>query len=126
MKVRITARHFDLTEDLKQAAETRLQSLTKYYDNIIDIHLKLDKEKYRHTADLNATVFGAVLSCRADSNDMYASIDDVTTKMEAQVKKYKSRLQDKDQKKVAKAKRPTTLVRENSIDEDEEIDIELE
>lgn len=126
MKVRITARHFDLTEDLKQAAETRLQSLTKYFENIIDVHLKLDKEKYRHTADLNATVYGAVLSCRADSSDMYASVDEVATKMETQVKKYKSRLQDKDQRKVAEAKRPATLANETSIDEDEETDIELE
>jgi putative sigma-54 modulation protein len=124
MKVRITARHFDLTEDLKQAAESRLQSLTKFYDNIIDMHLKLDKEKYRHTADLNATVYGAVLSCRADSNDMYASVDEVATKMEVQVKKYKARLKDKGQKKVAEAKRPTTLVQENPHDEDEEIDLE--
>jgi putative sigma-54 modulation protein len=121
MKVRITARHFDLTEDIKQAAETRLQSLTKYFDNIMDVHLKLDKEKYRHSADLNATVYGAVLSCRADSNDMYASIDEVTTKMEAQIKKYKARLQDKGQRKVAEAKQPTTPAGAAG-EEDEELD----
>jgi len=125
MKVRITSRHFDLTEDLKQAAETRLQSLNKYFENIIDVHLKLDKEKYRHTADLNATVFGAVLSCRADSNDMYASIDEVATKMEAQLKKYKARLQDKGQRKVADTKRPASLVGETAGDENEEPDVEL-
>lgn len=122
MKVRITARHFDLTEDIKQAAETRLQSLTKYFDNIMDVHLKLDKEKYRHSADLNATVYGAVLSCRADSNDMYASIDEVTTKMEAQIKKYKARLQDKGQRKVAEAKQPATPAGGAAGEEDEELD----
>ncbi len=118
MKVRITARHFDLTEDLKQAAESRLQALSKYYDNIIDLHLKLDQEKYRHTADLNATVNGAVLSCRAHSTDMYASVDEVANKMETQVKKHKSRLQDKGQRKVAEAKEAMGMATE-SIDEDE-------
>jgi len=125
MKVRITARHFDLTDDLKSFAETRMQTLTRYFSNIIDVHLKLDVEKYRHTADLNATVYGTVLSCSADSNDMYASVDEVANKMEAQVKKYKSRLQDKDQKKIAEAKRPIPTA-EESGEEADETDIHLE
>lgn len=124
MKVRITARHFDLTDDLEQFAESRLRSLTRYFDNIIDAHLKLDVEKYRHTADLNVAVYGTVLSCRANSNDMYATIDEVVKKMEVQVKKYKSRLKDKDQRKVAAAKRPTTPAQESSEEEAEELDIE--
>jgi len=121
MKVRITARHFDLTDDLKEFAEERMQSLTRYFSKIIDVHLKLDVEKYRHTADLNATVYGSVLSCSADSDDMYASIDEVIKKMEAQIKKYKSRLKDRDQKKVAEAKRPIPIAGEagEEIDESE-------
>jgi putative sigma-54 modulation protein len=119
MKVRITSRHFELTDDLKTFAESRMQSLTRYFSNIIDVHLKLDVEKYRHTADLNATVYGTVLSCSANSSDMYASVDEVVNKMEAQVKKYKSRLQDKDQKKVADAKRPIPTVGESGVEADE-------
>jgi len=126
MKVRITARHFDLTDDLEQFAESRLRSLARYFDKIIDIHLKLDVEKYRHTADLNAAVYGTVLSCRANSNDMYATIDEVVKKMEGQVKKYKSRLKDKDQRKTAAAKRPAALTQKGSEEEVEELDIEME
>ncbi len=126
MKVRITARHFDLTDDLEQFAESRLRSLARYFDNIIDVHLKLDVEKYRHTADLNATVYGTVLSCRANSNDMYATVDEVVKKMEAQVKKYKSRLKDKDQRKISEAKRPAALTPEGTKEEAEELDLEME
>ena len=126
MKVRITARHFDLTDDLKQFAETRMQSLTRYFDNIIGIHLKLDVEKYRHSADLNATVHGTMLSCSANSNDMYASVDEVVNKMETQVKKYKSRLQDKDQRKVAEAKLPRSSVSETPSEETDEYEAGLE
>ena len=126
MKVRITARHFELTDDLKQFAETRMLSLTRYFENIIDVHLKLDVEKYRHSADLNAKVHGAVLSCSANSNDMYASVDEVTNKMEAQVKKYKSRLQDKDQRKVAEAKAPRPPAAETPVQETDEFEAGLE
>ena len=120
MKVRITARHFDLTEDLKEFAQQRVESLTRYYDHFIDLHLKLDVEKYRHTADLNATVYGNVLSCSAGSNDMYATVDEVVKKMEGQVKKYKSRLQDKDQRSVARTKVPPTPVVEDTGDDYED------
>ena len=106
MKVRITARHFELTDDLKQFAESRMQSLARYFDHIIDLHLKLDVEKYRHTADLNATVYGTTLSCSANSNDMYATVDEVVKRMETQIKKYKSRIKEKDQRKIADAKAP--------------------
>jgi len=106
MEVRITARHFDLTDDLKQFAESRMESLARYFDHIIDMHLKLDVEKYRHTADLNATVYGTTLSCSANSTDMYATIDEVVKRMQAQIKKYKSRIKEKDQKKIAEAKAP--------------------
>jgi putative sigma-54 modulation protein len=126
MKVRITARHFDLTDDLEQFAESRLRSLARYFDNIIDVHLKLDVEKYRHTADLNAAVYGTVLSCRANSNDMYATVDEVVKKMEVQVKKYKSRLKDKDQRKVAAAKRPAAHTPEGTEEEAGELDFDIE
>jgi len=125
MEVRITARHFDLTDDLKKFAEERMQSLPRYFSKIIDVHLKLDVEKYRHTADLNATVYGTVLSCSANSSDMYASVDEVIKKMEAQIKKYKSRLKDRDQKKVAEAKRPIPTTGESG-EEIDESDIMLE
>jgi putative sigma-54 modulation protein len=126
MKVRITARHFNLTEDLKEFAESRIKSLTRYFDNIIGIHLKLDVEKYRHSADLNATVHGTMLSCSANSNDMYASVDEVVKKMEAQVKKYKSRLKDKDQRKVAETKVPRSSVAETASEETDDYEAGLE
>lgn len=122
MEVRITARHFDLTDDLKEFAEMRMRSLTRYFDKIIDAHLKLDVEKYRHTADLNTTVYGAVLFSSANSNDMYASVDEAINKMEGQVKKHKSRLKDRDQRRVAQMKVP----RESSVKQEEEQTEEFE
>jgi putative sigma-54 modulation protein len=104
MQIRITARHFDLTEDLKSFAEKQIGKLGRYFSNIIDSHLILDMEKSRMTAELKVKVYGTVLSSRYRSFDMYDSVEKVIDKMEAQIKKYKAKLTDKKAKKATAIK----------------------
>ena len=100
MQIRTTARHFDLTEDLKSFAEKQIDKLGKYFDRIIDSHLILDMEKSRMTAELKVKVYGTVLTSKYRSFDMYDSVEKVIDKMEVQIKKYKAKLTDKKAKKA--------------------------
>ncbi len=109
MKVRMTARHFDLKEGLKQHIESRSTQLERFFDNIIDLHWVMELDKHRHAAELSAQVHGTVLTSRAETADMRSSVDEVTNKMEAQLKKYKERLKDRDQRSVASGKTPISL-----------------
>ena len=102
MQIRTTARHFDLTNHLKDFAEEQIEKLGRYFNNIIDVHLILDAEKSRMTAELKVKVYGTVLTSKVRSFDMYDSVEKVIDKMEGQLKKYKDRLQDKKAKKAQK------------------------
>lgn len=104
MQIRITARHFDLTEDLKGFAERQIGKLRRYFNHIIDSHLILDMEKSRMTAELKVKVYGTVLSSKYRSFDMYDSVEKVIDKTEAQIKKYKAKLTDKKAKKASAIK----------------------
>jgi putative sigma-54 modulation protein len=104
MKLRMTARHFDLTDRLREHVENRSHRLERFFDNIIDLHWVLDIDKHRQIADLSAKVYGTILTGRAETSDLYASVDEVTDKMEGQLKKYKSRLRDHDQRAVSEGK----------------------
>ena len=104
MHIRTTARHFDLTEDLKSFAEKQIGKLGRYFNHIIDSHLILDLEKSRMTAELKVKVYGTVLSSKHRSFDMYDSVEKVIDKMEAQIKKYKAKLTDKKAKKTSAIK----------------------
>jgi putative sigma-54 modulation protein len=99
MQIRTTARHFDLTEDLKGFSEKEIKRLEKYFNHIIDCHLILDQEKNRITAELKTKVYGTVLSSKYRSYDLYDSIEKVVGKMQTQLKRYKAKLQDKKAKK---------------------------
>jgi len=104
MKLRMTARHFDLSDSLRSHVESRSRQLERFFDHIIDLHWVLDTDKHRHIAELSAQVYGTVLTGRSETTDIYVSVDEVTDKMEAQLKKYKARLKDRDQRTVAKGK----------------------
>ncbi len=102
MQSRTTARHFDLTDELKNFVDKETDKLGKYFNNIIDTHLILDAEKSRMTAELKVKVYGTVLTSKVRSFDMYESVEKVINKMEQQLKRYKERLKDKKAKKVQK------------------------
>jgi putative sigma-54 modulation protein len=103
MQIRTTARHFDLTDDLRDFAEKQIGKLEKYFNHIIDSHLIMEMEKSRMTAELKMKVYGTVLTSKHRSFDMYDSVEKVIDKMETQLKKYKERLKDKRAKKAQKA-----------------------
>ena len=119
MKLRMTARHFDLTDHLKTHVEGRSNQLKKFFDNIIDLHWVLEVDKRRSIAEINAQVHGTVLTGRTETEDMYASVDDVTQKMEVQLKKYKARLKDRDQKAIAEGKGVQAFSSESDDDVEE-------
>jgi putative sigma-54 modulation protein len=104
MQLRVTARHFDLTDKLREHVESRSRHLERFFNNIIDLHWVLEIDKHRHIADLSARVYGNVLTGRAETSDLRTSVDEVTDKMEGQLKRYKSRLKDRDQRSVAEGK----------------------
>ena len=100
MENRITARHFDLTPELKEFVEKQISRLNRYFNHIIDCHIILDMEKSRATAELKVKVYGTILNSKESSFEMYASVEKVISKMEAQLKKYKGKLKDTKPKKT--------------------------
>lgn len=95
MNVRVTARHFELTENLNNYAVDEIKRLEKYYDHIIEANLTMTIEKNRQIAELSVKVYGTVLTSKAKTYDMYLAIEQVVSKMETQIKRYKAKLKDK-------------------------------
>jgi putative sigma-54 modulation protein len=107
MEIRTTARHFQLTDNLRKYAEDEIKRLEKYYDHIIDTHLTMSVEKSRQIAELTVKVYGTVLTSKARAFDMYMAVEQVITKMETQIKKYKAKLREKKAAKRASVRTRT-------------------
>ncbi len=116
MKVSITARHFDLTPELKTFVEDELDKLKRYFDHIVSGNAVLKVQGYRQKSEITLKVYGANLTGTGESDDMYVSIEESVDKLKTQLKKYKGKLRDRDQKKVAEDKAtPPPLTSEDDV-----------
>ena len=105
MQLRITARHFDMNGNLKEFAEKNFAKLERYFENIIDCHLILTKDRYQQVAEGTLKVYGTAITAKVATNDMHASVEKLADKLEAQLKRYKDKLKTKDQKKLSQLKK---------------------
>ena len=97
MKFIITGRNIDVTPGLKEAVESKIGKLEKYFtpDTTVNVTLSVDKD--RHKIEVTIPVKGNIIRSEQVSNDMYVSIDLAQEIIERQLKKYRSKLIDKHQ-----------------------------
>ena len=101
MKTSITARHFDLSEKIRNHATDAMEGLNKYFERIIDVHLVLSKEKDFWSAEAIIGVPGETLTAESEDELLFTAIDDAAAKAERQLKKYKAKvMHEKDRRNV--------------------------
>ena len=96
MIVTISGRHMDVTEALKNYAESKVGKLSKYYDRIQEIEVIMDasKDGTRVEVIVNAE-HNALFVAHHDSGDAYACIDGCVDKLERQLTDHKERLRQR-------------------------------
>lgn len=96
MKIRVSERHMAESEALNQYATEKVEALSRFFDGIVSVDIVMDVEKERQIVEIVAhLVKRKVVKARAESDDMYASIDEAVDKLKQQLKKYKDQLREK-------------------------------
>ena len=97
MKITISGKNIDVTEGLKAAVNEKLGKLEKYFTPDTNVIVTLSVEKERQKIEVTIPVKGNIIRSEQVSNDMYVSIDLVEEVIERQLRKYKTKLADKQQ-----------------------------
>jgi putative sigma-54 modulation protein len=92
MNIIVTGRHLEITPALRSYVEKKIIRFDRYLSNISEAIVTLYVEKYRHKAEVLLKVNGVLIQAEGITGDVYASIDEVTEKLERQIKKYKEKL----------------------------------
>ncbi|MBF0281248.1 MAG: ribosome-associated translation inhibitor RaiA [Zetaproteobacteria bacterium] len=92
MQVSITGHHIELTEALKEAVNNKLQHLKHSFDHVLDVHVVLSVEKNRQRCEISLQANGINIHASDVNDDMYVSIDSVVSKLNRQMKRYRSKL----------------------------------
>jgi len=94
MQINISGHHLDVTEAIRQYSTDKLSKIKHHFDQLININMILGIEKNLQIAEATIHVSGAELFAKAESPDMYASIDLLINKLDAQIRKHKEKLND--------------------------------
>lgn len=92
MRLKITGRHMDITPALKDYVETRFSRLDRYGVKVESLEVVLWVEKLQHKAEAIGTVNGKAVQAKTSTPEMYATIDALVDRVDAQLRKWKERL----------------------------------
>jgi putative sigma-54 modulation protein len=95
MQINMTGHRMELTPALKQFTQEKFDKLEKHFDKITSINIVFDVEKVRQIAEATILVTQGELHARSETDDMYASVDDLVNKLDRQLLKHKEKLREK-------------------------------
>lgn len=91
--VSVTFRHMEVSDALKDYAEKKIEGLHLDYPRIIEAQIILDVEKYRQIAEVILHCSNHItIDATAETDDMYASLDEVMSKIARRMRKHKTKM----------------------------------
>lgn len=95
MKVIISGRNINISDALRDTVESKLAKLDKFFHKELEAQVTLSVEKNRHIIEVTIPVNGSILRAEESTDDMYSSIDKVVDKLIRQLRKQKSKLENR-------------------------------
>ena len=102
MKMLIHGRNLEVTPAIRDYTENKLSRAINHFEGIVkeaDVHLSVARNPRvpQQTAEVTVFANGLVIRAQERSENLYASIDMVATKLSRQLTRYKHRLQHRTQ-----------------------------
>ena len=110
MIINIHGTGIELTEALKQYAEEKVSSLTKFFDNIRQADVDIGIRTHHHNkgkifyAEVNLHVPGELVRVVKEAEDLYKAIDKVKDHLKQELENRKEKMRGKDKKMLRSSK----------------------
>jgi putative sigma-54 modulation protein len=117
MQISTTARHCEITPELRTLAVERLERCTRFAKDLHDARLIVTAEKFRHTAEVMVRLNHHEMVSREEAAEMQVAIDLAIDAIEEQLRRFKDRRLDRKREP-----RPDAAAVEASGDDEESED----
>lgn len=99
MNLTISGHHLEVTPALRNYVTTKLDRITRHFDQVVDIRVLLTVEKQkekerRQRAECKIHVKGSDMFAESSHHDLYAALDELVDKLDRQVVSHKTRMQE--------------------------------
>ena len=122
--IQITGRHIEVTDSMKDYAMDKISKIERFMNRIIDVNVIMDIQKLDHRVEIILKAGNVKITSKASTTDMYVSIDQAVDKLETQILRYKSKLQDHHAKGHTILDMTVNVLSPQEIEEELEIDQE--
>ena len=92
MQLNISGHHLDITPALRQHSNEKLSKIKHHFNQVINVNMILEVQKDIQMAEATIHLSGTDLFAKAQSSDMYVSIDQLINKLDSQIIKHKEKL----------------------------------
>lgn len=118
-RVNIVGRNVYVTDPMKNYAMEKLSKIDRFHNHVLDLHVNMDIQKLEHSVVIILKFNHFKIKVGASSTDMYVSIDKAVDKLQAQLRRWKGKIQDHHKKGVAVTDMQINVLRRpyNDIDE---------
>jgi putative sigma-54 modulation protein len=99
MNLTISGHHLEVTPALRSYVTTKLDRVTRHFDQVIDVNVlltveKLKEKERRQRAECSLHLKGKDIFVESTHEDLYAAIDALVDKLDRQVIKHKCIVQE--------------------------------
>ncbi len=94
MNLQISGHHLEITPALHDYVTSKLEHVTRHFDNVIDVNVILSVEKLKQKAEVTVHLSGKDIYVESIDEDLYAAVDILADKLDRQIQKHKQKLQD--------------------------------
>ena len=101
MNLSITARGYKAPERLTSYISGKIDRKERVYEGVIDTEVTLSYEKQIQVAEIRIKLNNKLIIAREKTDDIFKSIDLALDNTERQIKRYKEKRRDHDNKKIS-------------------------
>ena len=99
MNLTISGHHLEVTPALRNYVTTKLDRITRHFDQVVDVRVlltveKLKEKERRQRAECKIHVKGKDMFAESSHHDLYAAVDELADKLTLQVDRHKERVKD--------------------------------
>ena len=103
MQIQISGQHLDIGDSLRNHIKEKVTAVvTKFFDNPVKAHINISKSNHHNTFRVDIMVNegtgGRAIKSEAEDYDAHKSVDEAITKIEEQLRRYKSKIKNHHKK----------------------------
>ena len=102
MNLNLTGHHLEITPSIREYITSKLERLTRHFEQVIDVSVIVSVEKLQQKVEANVHVRGKDIFVEVIDEDLYAAIDSLADKLDRQIVKFKEKRSDHRQDGVLK------------------------